>query len=78
MTINRASRTPDNPPRPRDRLRSIGTLLCTIGRHSWEPQHHPDWDGADAVYFRCRRCAAERPGDDGPRMTGRGIALGGV
>jgi hypothetical protein len=65
MTI-KVSRMLDSAPQPGGVRKTAGRLLCTAGRHWWEPQHHPDWDGADAVYFTCRRCAAERPGDDGP------------
>jgi hypothetical protein len=67
----------DSAPRPGEGVQRIGTLLCTIGRHAWEPQHHPGWDGIDSVYLRCRRCKAEVR-RDGPHMTVRGIALGGV
>ena len=69
--------TADSANKVANRRRRWGAVLCKAGRHSWEPQHHEDLDGADQVYFICRRCAKER-WSDGPPAPGRRNALGGV
>ncbi len=37
----------------------IGTMLCALGRHSWQRRSARGTPG-NATYFLCRRCGKER------------------